>query len=44
MEDSLKPTKGKAKQVGEHIIERSDRELYVMARDVSLKESVGSAN
>ena len=28
------------KQVGEHIIQESGGELYVMARDVSLKEPV----
>jgi len=36
MEDSMKPTKGNAKEVGENIIQKSDRELYLMARDVSL--------
>ena len=32
----MKPTKGNAKEVGENIIQKSDRELYLMARDVSL--------
>lgn len=37
----MTPTKGRAKQVGQNIIQTKDRELYFMARDVSLEEPVG---
>ena len=44
MRDNLKPTTGRVKQVGKHIIQKADRGLYVIARDVSFKESVSSVS
>ena len=40
----MKPTKGGVEQVGHSIIQRTDRELYLMARVVSLEEIDGSVS